>query len=586
MSIDQTKESRNYYAIILFVISSIMISQNTLDQTLTIRFVLFAITFTILSFFNKIIEFPPRVFINLFIIHLILTLFSGINAFNKEEFIYDFFKSLFLLNILFFSYSIFKQKKISFNDIFNVSWILSLFIAITCLYQILNLTEWNLYNITGLNGHKNLTSSFILLLLTIKVSYFLFENKNHKTYIILFFILLDLFIIFFLKTRAVWLGISIGIVLFFIYIKFKHFFIGKNILFLSLFLTFALNIIFIFFIYFIINRYDIQKSDLKLSKIEDQERITLWDKTIKMISEKPFLGHGGGNWQINFPKQTLSNIWRAEDLNVTFQRPHNDVLWIISELGILNFEILLFTIILLFSYFFTTKKHIYIYVIIFGIIGFFIAGFFDFPRERSEHSIFIFMLLGFLISKIDNSYFKSIPNRFNILFCYFTKIIFPVTALIFIIRFYSETQIKKIHENISLNNGLEIIESVENSTSIVCSIDSYSVPLRWYSATTYASLGNNKMVLKDLKEAYQKAPYNRHVLNDLGTIYTIMGHTQKAIFYFLKSHKISPRFDEPILNLIVIYINLGDLKKAKYYKTLLKTDSPRREEIENYLNSL
>ena len=109
------------------------------------------------------------------------------------------------------------------------------------------------------------------------------------------------------------------------------------------------------------------------------------------------------------------------------------------------------------------------------------------------------------------------------------------------------------------------------------------MPLHWYSATAYATTNHNAEVYSELRKAYQNAPYNRNVLNDLGTIYTLQGKTNKAISYFLKSHSISPRFDEPILNLAVIYINLGKIETAKYYMRQLKVDSPRKTEIEMVL---
>ena len=209
MTIENTKQDSNLLTIILLVISSIMVSPNTLDQTLTLRLVFYSLILSIYTFNIKKIETTPRVFVILFSIHILLSLFSGFNAHNKEECIFDFFKSTFLIGSLFLSSSFFKKNKSSFNNLFNISWILTMIIGIVCFYQICNLSEWDLYQITGLNGHKNLTSSFILLLITIKISYLFFENKSHQKYFIIGFIFLDLLIILFLKTRAVWFGISV-----------------------------------------------------------------------------------------------------------------------------------------------------------------------------------------------------------------------------------------------------------------------------------------------------------------------------------------------------------------------------------------
>ena len=94
-------------------------------------------------------------------------------------------------------------------------------------------------------------------------------------------------------------------------------------------LLILLNVCIYFSLKIVINKYEKEKTEFQFTKKEDQERVVLWKKTVQLIAEKPVFGYGGGNWQIAFPKTGLNEIWRAEDLNVTFQRPHNDFLWII-----------------------------------------------------------------------------------------------------------------------------------------------------------------------------------------------------------------------------------------------------------------
>lgn len=62
----------------------------------------------------------------------------------------------------------------------------------------------------------------------------------------------------------------------------------------------------------------------------DRGRLVVWGSTLSMLAEYPFVGVGLGNWSIQYPKydgaQTVS-------FDASPSRPHNDFLWIASELG-------------------------------------------------------------------------------------------------------------------------------------------------------------------------------------------------------------------------------------------------------------
>lgn len=573
----------NHWIVFFLAISSLMISPNTLDQTLTIRLVSFSILFLLLGLYIKQVFLPPKIILYLLIVQLVNYLFSFSQAINLEETLFENIKICLYSIVFILGYNLFVTKIITLKNLFQFSVLVSIILACSIGFQFSKDYSNDIYVITGLNGHKNLASSFIFLLLIIKVSYLFSDIKPNKT-IVFTSILIDLALIFILQSRGVWLALFIAVFLFFIINGFKNQLKKINYILLSTTLLILLNIFLFISIKLIINQYEINKAEFQFTKKEDQERVILWKKTLQLIAEKPFFGHGGGNWQIVFPKTGLNEIWRAEDLNVTFQRPHNDFLWFISEYGIIGFELIAFFSILIFSYvvvYSDLKKHIII--IISGIIGFYCFAFFDFPKERIEHSVIIYLLLAFLIAYVNRSI--ELNKKFLVPFKLFSVIILFSIFSLACMRYTSEVSIKRLHESILTNRTDDIISNVNNADNIISSIDPYSMPLRWYSATAYASTQKNKDVYIELNKAYLKAPYNRNVLNDLGTIYTIKGKTNKAISFYLKSHKISPRFDEPLLNLAVIYINLGKIKKAKYYMNQLKTDSPRRNEIESYLQS-
>lgn len=99
-----------------------------------------------------------------------------------------------------------------------------------------------------------------------------------------------------------------------------------------------------------------QKSEIEyniFSTSSLSERCLLWEKTYKIIDNKPIMGCGIGNWQIEFPNSGLKGLYRADVWAVNFTRPHNEFLGILSECGYVVFIIYLILIcsIVVFSFF-------------------------------------------------------------------------------------------------------------------------------------------------------------------------------------------------------------------------------------------
>jgi len=139
-----------------------------------------------------------------------------------------------------------------------------------------------------------------------------------------------------------------------------------------------------------------------------RERILLWTNTFEMIREHPLFGVGAGNWQIFFPSYGLGDFMQTNylvsDGYTTFQRPHNDFLWVLSELGILGFLAYLgvfiyaiwSTIQVLKSESNLKQKHL-VLIFLSSLLAYIFVGFVDFPLERNEHQLVLAILLGFLI---------------------------------------------------------------------------------------------------------------------------------------------------------------------------------------------
>ncbi len=154
-------------------------------------------------------------------------------------------------------------------------------------------------------------------------------------------------------------------------------------------------------------RFDERKTDVvtTLSKTfspsDSRGRLTVWGHTLEMVMDHPLLGVGLGSWQYEYPRYDRGD-WITH--NVAPQRPHNDLLWILSETGILGLAAYLWILLtLLKSVRNNIKNHpdspqtTLILGISLGILALLGHSMFSFPRERPAPSMMFWMGLGLAV---------------------------------------------------------------------------------------------------------------------------------------------------------------------------------------------
>ena len=71
---------------------------------------------------------------------------------------------------------------------------------------------------------------------------------------------------------------------------------------------------------------------------ENMIRISMWQKTLKLIRDNIIIGVGPGNWKIVFPSDSIDGLPDKTMFKTQyFVRPENDYLWVFSEVGIVGF---------------------------------------------------------------------------------------------------------------------------------------------------------------------------------------------------------------------------------------------------------
>lgn len=594
-------------------ISSVVYSSSLLDFTLMPRLLAIAITlFVLLVYFMYNTERIKFEFNLLYFLYSLYLIFASVTIFwsnTKSESYFDSSKQLlYFLCFLTTAFLLQQHQKHFEKYIHKVSQLVAIVVLFFFGIQYYNLSTTHhesLYKLTGINGHKNLISSFFFINLFFLIWGALTAKGKSKLLLILL-IAVSLFSLFLLKTKAVWLALVISALVFilvWILIRLKLKVLdSKRIWIYTLFVLLSINIFLLFGLKPIIELSLQYSNTLQTAsgfeneavKLES-ERLVLWLKTIEIIKSNPFLGVGLGNWQIEFPNTTLSDLWRAEELNYTFQRPHNDVLWILSETGLIGFNLfagfLVILLLLIYNQIIewhrNKKSYLFWLIGLCCIIGYYTLSFFDFPRERVEHSVWINILMGVFVvylgkqSKLPFTRYVTVSKKAIFL-------LIGVSTLLIYIQFQrlkSEYYTRKLYDCKNSGLTIDVIKYGKKIINAFYSIDPTSLPIQWYTGNAHASLGNYNEALKDFQAAFKLTPYNRNVVNDLASAYAMQGDVALAKKYYLETSRISPRFDDPKLNLAAIYIQEKKYEEAQASLNSVMHDSERRTEYQNFITS-
>lgn len=591
-----------YFFSVGVLLNCLFFTTAVLDYTLSPRFIF--LSFFILVFFIYIyfsfnnIKLSIDGFILPYFLFTLFSLASNFWSINTSLSIVESSKTILYFFVFIVTYRLLKYYHQEFlSTLFKTILILFFISTLQVIVQLLDLPEISrkyLYILTGTSGHKNLYSSFVFLCSIFSFIGF-FHLKSFWKFISLIAIVCQVLLIVILQTRAVWVGCSVflfsGLLIFLLHKKIKSVNYKSIIVYIVSSLI-LLNVFFIYALPHVLNIYNNHKPvSYNVEEVTDlntvTERVLVWEKTYNVFYNSPLLGVGANNWQINFPGASLPDIYPVKDLNFTFQRPHNDFLWILSEYGVIGFNLFfLFIITILFFLLFEMLNHFKIssVIILAGVLGFFSISFFDFPKERIEHNILFAIILGmayFIIKKeaINTRMFTLPKFGLQILIVGFTAIFYFA-----FLNFKGEYFTKKMYVERMKKNNTEVIALCDNALSFCYTIDPTSVPLSWYRGNANANLGNYPAALADFKNAFHAHPYNHYVLNDLGSSYFMNKNIDSAKIFFMESARINPRFDDPKLNLTVIYINEGNYKEAKKWNESIFHDSERRNYYRGIIN--
>ncbi len=587
-----------FFLIPIFVLPFLQ-SKLLLDISLNLRFLalnIFLFVFAVFGF----LKFKNKSFLLYFKIYFSYLIYLLINIYliscSSDAFFQYFL--IFCFGLIVFLYQQYFEKiQLKINDFTNIFTLLGFVILIYAFYNYfqvyfsVGISHQSIYEIKACFSHKNILSEILFVLFPFSLFSLINSDIKFTKSLGLLNCIGIIYLVIVLITRAVWLSFIIG----FIFTFFSFLLISKKEIKLSVLkkkLTyyyiisgFILVLVSIFIYSKLDNFETIKKSTVKIFSTYDssQHRLELWNRSIEIFKENPVFGKGLATWKIEVLKYGNQNL-QSQD-NITFyQRPHNDYLWVLAEQGILGFIFFMMLIILIYFYLIkligksTDSKELMFYWLMFYlIIGYLIFSFFSFPKERVEHNLFLGIIFGFIIHRYNqlNSNLQNISNK-NLFYkgiLLFLIIILGFSTVFAFNRFISEVHLKKAFEARSKSDWNFVIKEIEKSESFAYQIDPFSTPLKWYSGEANFILGYSDKAFSDFFESFKLNPYHIHVINNLATCYEIKGNHNLAIDYYKKAIKISPKFEDALLNLTAVYYNLHQDDSALFYISKIDTNS-------------
>lgn len=294
----------------------------------------------------------------------------------------------------------------------------------------------------------------------------------------------------------------------------------------------------------------------------DKSRILLWENTWKMIQDHPLFGVGTGNWQSIYPSYDKGKVITSTALP---RRPHNDFLWITSELGlpgILSFLWILGVALLRSLHLASSAKtHRDFYIpICLGLAILSIMGqaLFSFPRERITPSVFFWSTLAF-IAVLDAKQYQPLPLRRTEKILHLGGITLVTLCLLIGARAFTFDRHYALAITYANQNHWD--KTIEETTSAL-SQGIFDPQILLFRGLAYTTLGNYTAAVEDNQKCLVYRPSFVNALNNLGISYNSLKEHDKALKTLNRILKINPDHSEVHANLGTAYLGLKRYEEA------------------------
>ena len=291
-----------------------------------------------------------------------------------------------------------------------------------------------------------------------------------------------------------------------------------------------------------------------------QSRLHYWNASWEMFMDQPVTGVGGGQWKIEYPgtglKGTNESVMSGQ---TSILRPHNDLLWMLSETGIAG--ALLFITLLVLGFIHTLKHERGLFFAL-TIVGFTVYGFGEFPLERATLLLPLATALGFAAAHTKPS-IKIRPIA--------GVILAGLTGLFAVYvgqnRVKGERAAKDCLDGYMSGNARSMQINAQKAQNICFEMDIYNNPMAYFEGLSHMRTPNGQ-IPSDNKINKAEAAFNQalqihpnHILslNQLAAVKRYNSSIGGAIDLYERVIEIAPRNGNAAMQLMELYRVKGDI---------------------------
>lgn len=291
-----------------------------------------------------------------------------------------------------------------------------------------------------------------------------------------------------------------------------------------------------------------------------QSRLHYWNASWEMFMDQPVTGVGGGQWKIEYPgtglKGTNESVMSGQ---TSILRPHNDLLWMLSETGIAGAVLFITLLVLGFIH---TLKHERGLFFALTIVGFTVYGFGEFPLERATLLLPLATALGFAAAHTKPS-IKIRPIA--------GVILAGLTGLFAVYvgqnRVKGERAAKDCLDGYMSGNARSMQINAQKAQNICFEMDIYNNPMAYFEGLSHMRTPNGQ-IPSDNKINKAEAAFNQalqihpnHILslNQLAAVKRYNSSIGGAIDLYERVIEIAPRNGNAAMQLMELYRVKGDI---------------------------
>ena len=306
------------------------------------------------------------------------------------------------------------------------------------------------------------------------------------------------------------------------------------------------------------------------------ERIYLWQNALRMAKHKPLMGNGMDNWKILVAQYGLPFKPHALTSNIRFMRPHNDLLLLLAEGGLIGLGLYLCLYAIAFMYLIRLirsglpDRDKYILLLsASGLIVYLLIACFSLPGDRFYTLILLFQFFAIMIY-----YYEQQKDRlsgrsrtFTILLSLAMLTSSSCLAYIASQRYASEIHLIYALQAQSKQDWKKMSYHAGAAKSSLFPLDYTATPIAWYQGMASFNMGSPGIAKLYFEEALRRNPYHLQVLNDLATAEDRLDDTANALKHYDQALNMAPYFVSAYMNKVILIYNTG--KKESAYDLLL-----------------